>query len=64
MRIKAGTIVKVKTRRCEKGKGLSYESFIGTLSEDCPGNTWDVIDVVHGKTEETVSVYSLSVDKY
>ena len=63
-RIKAGSVVKVHARRCEPGKGLAYETFVGTLSKDCPGNTWDVVDVVHGKTENTVSVYSFSVERY
>jgi hypothetical protein len=59
--MKTGDYVQVSPRRSEPGDGLSYETFLGRLAENCNGEGWDVVDVVHGATNETISVYSFSV---
>ena len=60
-KLKKGDLVDVWRRRItEKGEGLSYPRFMGTLLEDCPGDTWDVIDIKK-YSGEIVSVYSFSI---
>lgn len=61
--IKAGTRVNVRKHYSEPGKGLSYHNFSGILKDSCPGNSWDVIDIIETGTKEVKSVYAFSVQR-
>jgi len=58
----SGSFVDIRSHHSEPGDGLSYGSFTAVLREDCSGESWDVVDVVHAETGEEKSVYSFSIE--